>query len=43
MCGLGVGHPNDPTCGLNGGLLGRSPLSELPPSEFLGCLPSVGW
>ncbi len=43
MHGLGVGHQNDPTCGLNGGPPSGSPLYELPPSESLGCLPSDGW
>ncbi len=43
MCGLSVGHPNDPTCGLNGGFLGISPFNELPLGESLSCLPFVGW
>jgi len=29
MHGLGVGHLNDPTCGLNGGPPSGSPLNEL--------------
>jgi len=33
MCGSNVGHPNDPTSGLNGG----------PPSESLSCPPYGGW
>jgi hypothetical protein len=43
MCGLSVGHPNDPTCGLNGGFLGISPLNELPLGESLSCPSFVGW
>ncbi len=43
MCGLGVGHPKNPTSGLNGGPLGGSPLNELPPGETLGCPPFNGW
>jgi len=43
MCGLGASNPIDPTCGLDGGLLGGSPLNELPFGEFLGCPPSGGW
>ncbi len=43
MHGLGGGNPNDQTCGLNGGLLGGSIMSELLPSEFLNCLPSNAW
>jgi hypothetical protein len=43
MRGSSVGHSYDLTCGLNGGLLGRSLPDELPPSEspsyppFGGC------
>ncbi len=37
-----VGCPKDPTCGLKGGFLGRSPSSELPPGESPCCLPSNG-
>jgi hypothetical protein len=40
MHGLGVGNPNDQTCGLNGALLGGSIMGELLPSEFLSCPPS---
>ncbi len=36
-------HPKGPTCGLKGGFPSESPLSELPPSESLGCPPSDGW
>jgi len=32
----GASHPNHLTCGLNGGLLGGSPPSELPPNESPG-------
>ncbi len=41
--GASVNHPNDPTCGLKGGPLGRCPPDELPPSESLGCPPFGGW
>ncbi len=37
---LGANHPNHLTCGFNGGLLGGSPPSELPPNESPSCLPS---
>ncbi len=33
MRGLGVGHPNDPIGGLNGGPLGAFHLGELPLGE----------
>ncbi len=36
------GHLKDPTCGLKGGFLVRSPLGELPPGESIGCLASNG-
>lgn len=42
MHGSNVGHPNDLTCGLNGGPLGGFPLSELPPNESPNCPPSNG-
>jgi hypothetical protein len=41
--GLGVSHPKDPTCGLKGGSLGKSPLGEFLLGESLGCLPFDGW
>ncbi len=43
MHGLGVNRPNDPIGGLNGGYPSDYFLSELPPGESLGCLPSNGW
>ncbi len=42
MHGLGVNRPNDPIGGLNGGYPSNYFLSELPPGESLGCLPSNG-
>jgi len=39
MHGLGVGHLNDPTCGLNGGPLNEFPPSELSPCESPSCPP----
>jgi hypothetical protein len=38
----GVGHPNDPTCELNGGPLGGFHLGELLPNEFPSCPPFDG-
>ncbi len=43
MHGLGVSHPNDLTCGLNGGHLSGSPQNEFPLGESLGYNPSGGW
>jgi hypothetical protein len=43
MRGLGVGHPNDPIGGLNGGPLGAFHLSELPLGESPSCPPFDGW
>jgi hypothetical protein len=43
ICGLRVGHLNDPIGGLISGPLGRSPWSELPLSESPGCLPFGGY
>jgi hypothetical protein len=40
---VGASHPNDPTCGLNGGPLSEFPPYELPLGESLGCLPFGGW
>jgi hypothetical protein len=41
--GLGVGHPNGMTCGLNDGPLSGFPLGEFPPCESSSCPPfSVG-
>jgi hypothetical protein len=42
MHGSGVGNPKDPTSGLNGRPLGRSPPNELPLGEFPSCLPFDG-
>jgi len=39
---VGVSHPNDPTCGLNGGPLGEFPPNELPLGESLGYPPFSG-
>jgi hypothetical protein len=38
ICGLGAGHPKNPTCGLKD----DSPC-KFPPSESPSCLPSSGW
>ncbi len=43
MCGASVGHSNDPTSGLNSGLLGKSPLGEFSSCESPSCLSSSGW
>ncbi len=43
MHGLGVGHLNDPTCGLNGGPLNEFPPSELSPCESPSCPPFSRW
>ncbi len=42
MYGSNVGHPNDLTCGLNGGPLGGFPLTELPRNESPNCPPFHG-
>jgi hypothetical protein len=39
---LGVGHPNDPTSGLNGGPSGKFLPGELPLSESPCCPPFDG-
>ncbi len=44
MCELGVGHSsNDPTSGLNSGLLGGSPLGEFSSCDSPSSLLSSGW
>ncbi len=42
MHGLGLGHLNDPTCGLNGGPPSGFPLDELLLGESLGYPPFGG-
>jgi len=39
MRGLGVGYPNDPVCGLNGGPPCEFLLNELPLGESPSCPP----
>jgi hypothetical protein len=43
MHGSNDGHPNVPTCGLNGSPPSGSLLGELLQGESQGCPPSGGW